>query len=307
MANSIISLEGLSRFLENLKTKYFLYRRSDSNGAYMESCKASGSYSHGEGFETRASGDYSHAEGMYAKALGQDSHAEGWNTEALESGSHAEGMGTTADGKYSHAEGYFAKTIGQYSHAEGDSTLTSNNFEHAQGRYNATASGQIFSIGGGTANNARKNIVSVVTGSTNKVYVQDVGTYNGANPTATNDLATTLKVIEFPKIANLDYTSTDVTAGEFSLFDMQGEPDLDTVFTLSTVSNVAYVGRANIWGGIITNIGDNCTVTFELESGEGIKWPDNTPEIVPGKTYEFNVIEDPDVYLYGAYGILVEY
>ena len=145
---------------------------------------ASGLYSHAEGDNTNASEQYSHAEGYYSKASGLASHAEGYRTRASGYSSHAEGDNTEASGQYSHAEGY--------------STVTSNAYEHAQGKNNHTSPNQIFSIGTGNSPNDRRNAVSVLEVSNNNSYtssffVQNIGGYDGTNPTpGTNDLATVI-------------------------------------------------------------------------------------------------------------------
>ena len=159
---------------------------------------ASGQWSHAEGGNTKASGSYSHAEGSWTQASGQASHAEGHNTKAEGSNSHVEGESTKASGICSHAEGYFTTSSGDYSHAEGNSTLTSNAYEHAQGRYNHSSENQIFSVGTGNSDTDRRNVVSVLEVSNNNsytgsVFVQNVGGYDGTNPTpGTNDLATVI-------------------------------------------------------------------------------------------------------------------
>ena len=168
---------------------------SHAEGAYTTT---SGDYSHAEGDHTNASGYISHAEGAGTTALGQYSHAEGQNTNASGFGSHTEGAGTTALGQYSHAEGDNSRTEGMNSHAEGSHTNTSNDYEHAQGRYNHNSSNQIFSIGTGNSDTDRRNAVSVLevdnSGSyTSSFFVQNVGGYDGTNPTpGTNDLATVI-------------------------------------------------------------------------------------------------------------------
>lgn len=104
---------------------------------------------------------------------------------ATGTGAVAIGTATTASGDYSHAEGF--------------GTTTSNTFEHAQGMYNYTSSNQIFSVGAGESDASRRNAVSVlaVKSNSNKytasVFVQNIGGYNGTNPTpGTNDLATVI-------------------------------------------------------------------------------------------------------------------
>ena len=164
--------------------------------------EASGESSHAEGRNTIASGYYSHAEGFETKASGSYSHAEGGYTSASKDGSHAEGNYTEALGFVSHAEGSWTRAIGEASHAEGYWTATTNDYEHAQGRYNHTSPNQIFSIGTGNAYNDSRNAVSVLevdnSGSyTSSFFVQNVGGYDGTNPTpGTNDLATVLNNTE---------------------------------------------------------------------------------------------------------------
>ena len=160
--------------------------------------KASGSYSHAEGSRTVALGDCSHAEGDATNASGICSHAEGYATNASGNSSHAEGFGTNASGTDSHAEGCQVTSSGQYSHAEGWKTIASNQYEHAQGRCNHNSENQIFSIGTGNSDTDRRNVVSVLEVSNNNsytgsVFIQNIGGYDGTNPTpGTNDLATVI-------------------------------------------------------------------------------------------------------------------
>ena len=140
---------------------------------------AGGSESHAEGYYTTASGSKSHAEGNYTTASEYASHAEGNYTTAGGEASHAGGYYTTAGGNYgSHAEGYYTTASGEVSHAEGDSTTASgsrshaegnytiayNESEHAQGKYNVSDinnSGTLFTIGNGTSDNKRHNVVGI--------------------------------------------------------------------------------------------------------------------------------------------------
>jgi len=158
--------------------------------------KASGNASHAEGNTTTASGDNAHAEGHFTVASGIDSHAEGNATTASTTNAHAEGQSTQANataahaegglsvagGIASHAEGSATTASGVASHAEGTSTVAStanshteglgtkvsNTEEHASGKYNATEAGQIFSIGIGTSDAARKNAMCFSTSGTVK-------------------------------------------------------------------------------------------------------------------------------------------
>lgn len=144
------------------------------------STTASGNCSHAEGVGTTANGYASHAEGRSTTANRDDSHAEGYGTKATGSRSHAEGYGTTASGYYSHAEGgsttasgigshaeggnTYVHSTAENSHAEGSYTIANNESEHAQGKYNVSDtenSGTLFTIGNGTANDNRHNVIGI--------------------------------------------------------------------------------------------------------------------------------------------------
>ena len=131
---------------------------------------ASGNSSHAEGSNTTASGDFSHAEGNVTTARGGQSHAEGFGTIASGNSSHAEGANTTASGGFSHAEGWFSIASGNCSHAEGFYTIAKNQSEHTSGQYNVSnkttttfgyRGNTLFSVGNGTAENARHNAFEV--------------------------------------------------------------------------------------------------------------------------------------------------
>ena len=122
---------------------------------------ASGESSHAEGNGTKANGEYSHAEGFGSTASGAQSHSEGFGSTASGVASHAEGSMTTASGTCSHTEGSSTTASGNNSHASGLATLASNDSEFACGQYNRTNTNQIFSVGIGTADDARKNAISV--------------------------------------------------------------------------------------------------------------------------------------------------
>ena len=151
-----------------------------------------------------ASGVASHAEGIHTVASGQASHAEGNYTTASEESSHAEGYKTSATGRYGHAEGWETEASGVASHAEGIGTITHNAAEHAQGMFNHSPENQIFSVGAGDgypddpSTATRRNAISVLAvdnnGSyTSSFFVQNIGGYDGTNPTpGTNDLATVI-------------------------------------------------------------------------------------------------------------------
>ena len=143
---SLIEANGFAKVnlkLEILKTidDQFLVntmsrRNPNGTGAFsMNTSKATGNCSFAENDRNIASGNHSHAEGVFSKASGAYSHAEGRSTTASGDTAHAEGLQTKASGDYSHV-------MGKY------------NVEDTENKY-------AFIIGGGTAENKRKNIFMV--------------------------------------------------------------------------------------------------------------------------------------------------
>lgn len=151
--------------------------------------KATGEGAKAEGFNTEANGDYSHSDGAWTVANGSHSHTEGHQTSATSESSHAEGDSTLASGSYSHAEGY--------------NTITNNAGEHASGKYNVSTTGSIsavktlFSIGNGTANDARHNAFEVRENG--DIYI----TING-NDVLLQDYITELERITAQALTDLD-------------------------------------------------------------------------------------------------------
>ena len=151
---------------------------------------ASGTYSHAEGYYTTASGENcSHAEGYYTIASGECSRAEGYYTTASSDCSHAEGRNTIASGICSHAEGNSTTASGDHSHTEGHGTTASgncsyaggfytnalHNFEVAYGHYNVSNDDTLFSIGDGSADDARHNAFEITT-TGGKLHDKDIAT-----------------------------------------------------------------------------------------------------------------------------------
>lgn len=119
------------------------------------------------------------------KATGQYSHAEGYGNTADGPYSHAEGASNYSVAYCSHAEGDQTNAGGRMSHAEGKCTITQNDSEHAEGSYNKSNTGTsddqktIHSIGIGTSFDNQKNAVEVMTNG--DVYIVGVGGYDGTN------------------------------------------------------------------------------------------------------------------------------
>ena len=139
---------------------------SGEGSVAMNYSKATGKGSVAIGLGTIASGEYSLSNGHETRANNHDSHAEGYGTNASGDQSHAEGIVTTTNGLASHTEGQGSTTgtNATAAHAEGSYTIANNESEHAQGKYNVSDienSGTLFTIGNGTANDKRHNVVGI--------------------------------------------------------------------------------------------------------------------------------------------------
>lgn len=139
---------------------------SGEGSVAMNYGKADGKGSVAIGLGTVAKGEYSLAQGHESRANNYDSHAEGYGTNASRDQSHTEGIVTTTNGLASHAEGQGSTTgtNATASHAEGSYTIANNESEHAQGKYNVSDtenSGTLFTIGNGTAEDNRHNVVGI--------------------------------------------------------------------------------------------------------------------------------------------------
>lgn len=181
-----------------------------------------GNYSTAEGFNTISSGHSSHSEGNRTTAKGHYSHAEGLQTQAIGGNSHAEGAQVQAIGDFSHAEGCVTIANGVCSSSHGYYTQALHDNEAAYGKYNESNDNTLFSIGDGTADDARHNAFEITT---------DGGKLHG------KDIATTdLIPIEFARSYNdelkvyLNGQSGDIRAlvyqlpiGEYALYTMESE------------------------------------------------------------------------------------
>ncbi|HMU46208.1 MAG TPA: tail fiber domain-containing protein [Chitinophagaceae bacterium] len=125
---------------------------------------ASGNTSTAMGYTTTASGQYSTAMGGFTMALGQYSTAMGNNTTASEYSSTTMGYGTTALGQYSTAMGYGTSVSGLASTVMGWGNKAKSNNTLVVGTWNdTTLTNRLFEIGNGTANDARRNAMTVLT------------------------------------------------------------------------------------------------------------------------------------------------
>lgn len=172
---------------------------------------ASGEHSHAEGIWTISSGNNSHAEGSRTTSNGGGSHIEGvsyneitdvipnfssdttnndiitvWKIKefSLANGtaSHVEGKNNLALGYASHAEGCNTVAIGDNSHTSGCFTKVLHENEAAYGKYNESNENTLFSIGDGTADDARHNAFEI-TATGGKLHDKDIATLDSiSNP-----------------------------------------------------------------------------------------------------------------------------
>lgn len=249
-----------------------------------------GIYSHAEGCGTEASGNYSHAEGDWSVSTGHYSHAEGSNTVASGNYSHAEGYSTHASGNYAHAEGHQTRAQGAYSHTQGFQTTASGVYEFAAGKYNVAAAngnGQIFSIGVGTANNARLNAMSVYTSSV------------AASGSVKFNVLTAGPVVP---VLDESYDG-DISPGDTDIVDVYLKPGV--FYNLGYIDGEEggrvrinrtvgpSVGGALIWGGVFYLSSPGISIEFgRITSEEELLWPENTPSLEPESFYEFSLMSD---------------
>lgn len=154
---------------------------SDGTGEIFNSYgnnKATGRYSHAEGFGTQANGDYSHAEGhcygginYYLKASGEGSHAEGYVSTDIGGGIEASGRGSHAEGLNKFG-GCHMIAQGDGSHIQNVGTVAKNYGQTSMGCFNEddeapkptsyNASKPALIIGNGTSNKSRGNAFKVL-------------------------------------------------------------------------------------------------------------------------------------------------
>ena len=101
------------------------------------------------------------AMGTTNEASGFASVAEGGNNKAKGDYSHAQGYLCEANGEASHAGGQYSVADGEDSFAHGDHTKTEYRAQTALGRYNDCEPNLAFMVGGGSSDNARKNLLGL--------------------------------------------------------------------------------------------------------------------------------------------------
>ena len=107
-------------------------------------------------------------------ASGSNSFVEGSDNTASGDCSHAGGLQSRASGKRTFAYGYHCQAAGENSIAMGTALQTQNDGEAAFGRFNRTGDNIRFSVGGGSSDSDRKNLLQIDADGT--IYILVNGT-----------------------------------------------------------------------------------------------------------------------------------
>ena len=264
-----------------------------ANGGYSHAegifTEASGHASHAEGENTTASGYDSHAEGDYSTASGEKSHAEGNSTTASGMASHAEGYGTIASGWASHAEGYGTTAAGNSSHAEGYSTKTYNESEHAQGKYNVSDtenSGTLFTIGNGTADDKRHNVIGIYHNGDINIEGQNTTNHNIGyfKSTIDGDYTQTIGTVGKNNASNVTINGTSDTRISGATYEGYDSTFIST--TKDAKSTYSYSTTYIYSKGNVTNTTDG-TRTVITDGDVSITNKSNIGTYTTGTTYQY--------------------
>ena len=298
------------------------------NGAEIfnsySSNKASGNYSHAEGYNTTASEVCSHAEGSDTIASGKASHAEGINTTASGQASHAEGYSdnkasdiitasnsneeiiaawgnnkfTLANGQMSHASGRNCLALGNYSHAEGENTTALGSHSHAEG-YNTTASGYYSHAEGynTTASGYHSHAEGEnTTASEDYSHAEGSGTIASGKASHAEGINTTALGYQHAQ-GHYNNTST-ATAGTSS------GAGTGTAFVIGAGTSSAAKNAFRVtYGGKI--FATSSTITAGADYAEFFEWEDSNPDAEDRRGYFVTLngdkikIAEPDDYILG--------
>lgn len=234
--------------------------------------KASGQYSHAEGYNTKANGNYSHAEGYDTTAKTSYSHAEGRYTIASGEQSHAEGFSTTANTAYSHAEGCNTKANGFFSHAEGYYTEAKNDYEHASGRYNVSRTGNtdadrtLFTVGNGT-NTGESASNAFEIRQNGDIYL----TKDGQDVKLQDQLGGGVTVDSALSITSENPVQNKVLFGELRAVDGK---DPDTVITWNDYESTNFPSGCTSIVVNVPNFGDQAYISFSDTNNHSLGYYD---------------------------------
>ena len=199
--------------------------------------------------DNKATGTYSHAEGFLTQATGAYSHAEGANTIASGKFSHAEGNVTEASSDYQHVEGKFnlRDKSGKYVHIVGNGTTVSSrsNCHTLDWDGNAWFKGKVY-VGGTSMSDATE----LGTGSGGSVDLSNYYTkteVDGLIP-ETQDLSGYALKTEIPDVSGFittipeEYvTETELNAKGYITEhqDISGKANVEHTHTLSDITDYA--------------------------------------------------------------------
>ena len=236
--------------------------------------KATGAFSHSEGYMTTASGSRSHAEGSDTTSSGFKSHAEGYFTTADGEVSHAEGSKTKASGDYSHSEGIETNATGQASHAEGKGSVAYGDQSHAAGFQSIAVGNYAMALGGGAVSKSsdlytktKSEILSEYSNDWRTVEDSFHMAYGkGSTVTGKNNLA--LGNYSFAGgYGNVSIRDYQYTVGRFNSYDSQ---DSDKLFVVG--NGTSDDNRSNAFVVNVTGVSNSSDIKLK----ENIK--DLTPK-----------------------------
>lgn len=156
----------------------------------LSSDPASGTGAISCGYDTNADGDYSFAQGGASSASGNYSFAASNSTASGDYSASFGASGSSADYAFSAGNGSTAAAESSMALGRGVHTTSGNTGEGALGIYNYSEAGLVFSIGCGTADNARENAVAI--DSTGKIFLKGLGGYTGTSTSGCTDLVSFL-------------------------------------------------------------------------------------------------------------------
>lgn len=177
------------------------------------------------------------------KASGVFSHAEGYNTEASGYASHAEGSGTKAQGYYSHAEGQASVAGGHASHAAGAAAWATNDYAYvwSDGTVTGSTTSKQFTV---HAANGIRLLGGPITGNGSGLTNLNMEAYAGNNLTWTNGQLR----------AQPGYSDADAVAAVRAEYPNLGEV-LNASEVISIISSNGFVTATQMTGLTAADVG----------------------------------------------------
>lgn len=171
-----------------------LWESGSGNGSIknVEAASANGDHAFVAGYNAHADGNYSVALGARANASYANSFAIGADAVASQSHAFAIGKDANSSASYAYAIGRDASSSASYAAAIGRGVQATNQNEVGLGVYNKSTTGSTsddnskFTIGNGTGNAARSNVLEIKENG--DAYLYGVGGFTGANTSAATTL-----------------------------------------------------------------------------------------------------------------------